>query len=250
MSAFVSGASRGIGLALVENLLRRTSTPVVAASRTAFASPGLSALKEGPHGDRLHLVSMDVADEASIKAAAAAAAEATGGGRIGLLVHGAALMHPSGRGENSVSRLDQGAFAEVLATNVIGPALLTKSLYPQLKSKTGEVASKIVAIGAGVGSIGTNQAGGWYSYRVSKTALNALMMNMAIEGRRSNILAYTLYPEMVDTAFAKPYLKGNPYPQLRSADETAERMMELVEDFTQEDTGRFVNIWSKEDIPW
>ena len=28
------------------------------------------------------------------------------------------------------------------------------------------------------------QAGGWYSYRVSKTALNALMMNLAIEGRQ------------------------------------------------------------------
>merc|ERR1711918_31175 len=110
--------------------------------------------------------------------------------------------------------------------------------------------SKIVAVGAGVGSVATNAAGGWYSYRVSKTALNALMKNLAIEGARNGILATTLYPEMVDTEFSVPYQKNNPYPTLRTPEETAARMMELVGALGPEDTGRFVNIWSGEDIPW
>ncbi|CAK0853330.1 unnamed protein product [Prorocentrum cordatum] len=155
---------------------------------------------------------MDVTDAPSVAEAARVAAVATP--QLELLVHSAAIMHPSGRGENTVARLEQAAMVEVLSTNVVGPAILTKSLWQLLRSgKTADAPAKVVAVGAGVGSVGTNQAGGWYSYRLSKTALNALMKNLAIEGKRANVAALTLYPQMVDTAFAKPYLKGNPYPQ-------------------------------------
>lgn len=246
--AFVSGASRGIGLALVESLLKRTSAPVVAAGRTALESPGLQALR-AEYGDRLLPLSMDVADTASIAVGIEAVGEALGS-RLDLLVHSAAMMHPNGRGENSITRLEQAAFSQVLHTNVLGPAMLTKALYPRLRATPDEAPGKVVAIGAGVGSVGTNKAGGWYSYRVSKTALNALMKNISIEGRKNKVLAFTLYPEMVDTALAKPYLKGNPYPQLRTPEETAEKMMDLIDGFGIEDTGRFVNIWSGKDIPW
>jgi len=55
---------------------------------------------------------------------------------------------------------------------------------------------------------------------------------------------------MVDTAFAKPYLKGNPYAELRTPEEVAARMMEIIADSSIKDSGRFINIWSREDIPW
>eukprot|EP00439_Symbiodinium_sp_Y106_P011720 s3462_g1.t2 len=211
MSAFVSGASRGIGLALVEGLLRGTSLNVVASGRKAMASPGLQALK-AEHSSRLLPLDMDLTNEESIKAAAAASDEFTGGG-LGLLIHSAGIMHPNGRGENSVTRLDQASFTAVLATNVMGPALLTKALYPKLRAAGKEEPSKVVALGAGVGSVGTNQA---------------FMKNLAIEGCRHNVVALTLYPQMVDTDLAKPYLKGNPYSELRTPKETADRMLELL----------------------
>jgi NAD(P)-dependent dehydrogenase (short-subunit alcohol dehydrogenase family) len=192
---------------------------------------------------------MDVRDPASIAEAAKAATAAAPA--LDILVHNGAMMHPSGRGENSVSRLEMAAMQDVLNTNVIGPAILTRALWSQLKSgKSAEQPGKVIAVGAGVGSVGTNKAGGWYSYRLSKTALNALMMNLAIEGKRANVMALTLYPQMVDTVFAKPYLKGNPYPELRTPDEVAVRMMEFIEGHSMADSGRFLNIWSKEDIPW
>jgi NAD(P)-dependent dehydrogenase (short-subunit alcohol dehydrogenase family) len=245
-SAFVTGASRGIGLAMVGKLLSRGGVhSVVAAARTASRSPGLAALR-AQHGERLIVVDMDVTDAVSIDAAAGLCE-----GPCGLLVHGAAMMHPSGKGENTIRRIELEEFSTVMATNVIGPALLTKALYPRLREASKVGVAKVVAIGAGVGSVGTNAAGGWYSYRVSKTALNALMKNLAIEGARYNILTATLYPEMVDTDFAQPYVKNNPYPQLRTPDETAARMLELADELTDvESSGRFVNIWSKADIPW
>ena len=161
------------------------------------------------------------------------------------------MMHPSGRGENTVRRLEACDMATVFHTNVIGPAMVTKALYPSLQRASKTTGSaKIVAVGAGVGSISTNAAGGWYSYRLSKTALNALIKNLAIEGARSNVLAYSLYPQMVDTAFAQPYLKGNPYPELRTPHETAERLLQLADELGPADSGRFINIWSREDIPY
>jgi len=65
-----------------------------------------------------------------------------------------------------------------------------------------------------------------------------------------SVAAYTLYPEMVETAFSAPYQKNNPYAVMRKPDEVAERMLEMVEGCGPEDSGRFVNIWSGEDILW
>ncbi|KAJ1450609.1 hypothetical protein M885DRAFT_531918 [Pelagophyceae sp. CCMP2097] len=244
--AFISGASRGVGLALVDRLLRTTALTVYAGSRSAPDSNALRALRD-VYGPRLRPVSLDVTDAKSIAAAAAEMVEP-----CKLLVHVAAIMHPSGRGENTVRRLDQADMQTVLNTNVVGPALLTGALYERLREaqpKLGEPA-KVVAVGAGVGSVSTNAAGGWYSYRISKTALNALVKNLAVEGARHFVLAYSLYPEMVDTEFAKPYVKGNPYPTLRTPNEVAERMLDLTGSLGATDSGRFINIWSKEDIPY
>ena len=251
-TAFVTGASRGIGLSVARQLLERFPVlKVAAASRTADVSPALAALAaEFPN--RLLPTALDMTNEASITTAAAAV--------LGkdepcpLLFHGAAMMHPSGKGENSVARLKAAGMGTVMATNVVGPALLTGALRPALrragKGQTGTAQAKVVAVGAGVGSVGTNAAGGWYSYRLSKTALNALVKNLAIEGFRYNIVTSCLYPEMVDTAFAAPYVKNNPYPMLRTPDETAGRMLDLIVNLDSSRSGSFVNIWSNEDIPF
>ena len=252
MAAFVTGASRGIGLSLVQQLLRRFPTlKVAAASRSAATSPELAALA-AEHPGRLLPTEIDMADEASITAAAAAAVGK--GESCPLLFHGAAMMHPSGKGENSVGRLAAADMGAVMATNVVGPALLTGALWPALrragKGTSGAAQAKVVAVGAGVGSVGTNAAGGWYSYRLSKTALNALVKNLAIEGFRYNIVTSCMYPEMVDTAFAAPYVKNNPYDVLRSPDEAAQRMLDLIVGLDGSRSGSFVNIWSNEDIPF
>eukprot|EP01047_Picozoa_sp_COSAG01_P020031 COSAG01_NODE_1132_length_11565_cov_84.210412_5_plen_95_part_00 len=56
--------------------------------------------------------------------------------------------------------------------------------------------------------------------------------------------AVSMYPEMVDTQFAAPYVRGNPYPTLRTPDEVAERMLTLVSGMDAGDSGRFINIVS------
>lgn len=231
--ALVTGASRGIGHALCRHLAGR-GVVVAGAARSAL-----------PAGTADIPICMDVTSEESI----AAAAEAFGkhSDRLDLLVNNAGIMHPSGRGENAVSRLKQEDMMRVISTNTVGPALVVKHFLPFLKKGKN---AKVINVGAGVGSISGNAAGGWYSYRIAKTALNQLTKNLAIELKRSGISAACLYPRMVETDLSVPYRKGNPYGVLRSPEETAERMFECIEKVEIEPLGQFIDIWTGEQIPW
>lgn len=62
----ISGASRGLGLGLVERVLELEGTRVFAAARNPGKSEELQTLaKDSP--DRLTLLTLDTSDEASIK---------------------------------------------------------------------------------------------------------------------------------------------------------------------------------------
>ena len=62
----ISGASRGLGLGLVERVLELQDTRVIAAARSPGKSEELQTLaKDSP--DRLTLLTLDTSDESSIK---------------------------------------------------------------------------------------------------------------------------------------------------------------------------------------
>lgn len=229
----VTGASRGIGAALCRNLSAK-GVVVAGAARSPL-----------PDGTAAIPLTMDITSEESIAAAAAAFGKHSD--RLDLLVNNAGLMHPSGRGENSVSRLKQDDMVQILLTNLVGPALVVKHFLPFLKKGTN---SKVINVGAGVGSISGNAGGGWYSYRIAKTGLNQLTKNLAIELKRSGMMSACLYPQMVETDFSVPYRKGNPYGVLRTPDEVAERMIPIIEKLEMEPLGQFIDIWTGEQIPW
>ena len=63
---FVTGASRGLGLGLVNRVLELDATRVVAAARHPDQSEELQKLCK-KHPDRLWTVAVDTADERSIK---------------------------------------------------------------------------------------------------------------------------------------------------------------------------------------
>lgn len=83
--------SRGIGLELVKQLLADPSNFVVATCRTPDKATALHALKEGAKGT-LHVVALDVADEASIRNSRAAVEEALGGRGLDYLYNNAAIV--------------------------------------------------------------------------------------------------------------------------------------------------------------
>jgi len=150
-----------------------------------------------------------------------------------------------------------------MATNAIGPLLVTKSVVPllqkggaafcppQCQKDKKDFRGVVVNVSARVGSIGDNALGGWYSYRMSKTALNMATRNLSIElGRGSKKVAcMALHPGTVDTELSRPYHKNVPEGKLFSVPYSVDSMMNVVENINIADSGKYM-AWDGTDIPY
>ena len=105
--------------------------------------------------------------------------------------------------------------------------------------------------GEGKKFVGDNRLGGWHSYRASKTALNQLTKNCAIEFARKKhpVTFLLLHPGTVETDLSAPFRRNVPEGKLFKAEFSAERLLGIVGDKTQADTGKFF-AWDGEEIEW
>jgi len=106
--------------------------------------------------------------------------------------------------EKSLKDLSMDKFQHIFAHNTFGPAMVMKYFTPKLKRDSKSV---MAFLSARVGSIEDNHIGGWYAYRASKSALNMVIRNAAIEIARTNKNASIvgLHPGTVDTSLSKPF---------------------------------------------
>lgn len=148
------------------------------------------------------------------------------------------------RPEKALSELDAEEMAQVLAVNCLGPALVLKHVK-RLMSRQGPAV--MAALSARVGSIGDNRAGGWYSYRASKAALNQLVHTAAIELTRTHpqAVCVALHPGTVETAFTQ----GFPNAPKVSARQAAQNLIDVAEGLSPKQTGGFYD-WQGESVAW
>jgi len=178
-TTLVTGANRGIGLALCRQLAER-GDHVVAVCRSS--SPELDALG-------VEVISgVDVDDPATVAALPAR----IGDRRIDLLINNAGV----GRW-NSDNLLEPGTIEEMLLqyrVNAIGPVLVTQALLPLLAddARVGIVTSRM-------GSVADNTSGGSFGYRMSKAAVNIAGKSLAIDLRERGIAVALLHPGYVRT---------------------------------------------------
>jgi NAD(P)-dependent dehydrogenase (short-subunit alcohol dehydrogenase family) len=195
--ALVIGASGGIGGALVTALRAAARYEVVALSRPAI----------------------DVTDESSIAAAAAAI-----GAPLHLIINTVGALHIDGHApEKRLADLQPERLAAMFALNAIGPALVMKHFAPLLARDTRCV---MATLSARVGSIGDNGLGGWYGYRASKAALNQFVRTAAIEIARTRpqALVLCLHPGTVKTNLSTPITQRGVEPAIAAA-----QLLEVME---------------------
>jgi NAD(P)-dependent dehydrogenase (short-subunit alcohol dehydrogenase family) len=232
----VFGASGGIGGALVAQLAADPSVARIhAASRRAIAYSDSKIIP----------LSFDLSDESTIADAAA-----TVGAPLDLVCVATGMLHRDGgpAPEKSLRAIDAEAIAELFRVNTIGPALIAKHFAPLLPRDRRSV---FAALSARVGSIADNRLGGWHSYRASKAALNMLMVNLAIELRRTHpqAIVASLHPGTVDTALSAPFQRGVVPEKLFSSEDSARYLLGVLNRLTPEDSGGLF-AWDGARIPY
>ncbi|GAQ84975.1 NAD(P)-binding Rossmann-fold superfamily protein [Klebsormidium nitens] len=253
--SLIQGASRGLGLEFVRQLLEtRPDESVVATCRNPSGAEQLQELARA-HSDRLTVLPLDVTAEGSIQEAAKSVKASHG--RVDLLVNTAAILHVQGKvqPETALARVTPEAMLLSYQVNAMGPILVAKHFHQLLKAGGGKGTRRPAAVlanmSARVGSIGDNQIGGWHSYRASKTALNQLSKNLAIEftRRKDPIIVVMLHPGTVDTDLSKPFQRGVPEGKLFSKERAVRQLLDIIDTRQLEDSGHFF-AWDKQEIPW
>ncbi|KAL1940819.1 hypothetical protein VTO73DRAFT_7860 [Trametes versicolor] len=230
----ITGASRGIGLELVRQLLENPKNLVIAACRTPEKATALNGLKNSAKGS-LHVIRLEVTDFDSVRAVPKAIAPILGESGLDYLVNNAGILIA-----DTPLTIDPEVLLQTLRTNTVAPALLSQVCMPALdKGKE----KKILNISSTLGSIASADefgAGTTASYSMSKAALNMFTYKQKLE--RPDIIAITLCPGWVKTDL------GGENAPVEQKDSIA-GIIKVITSATARDSGKYLR-YNGEAIPW
>jgi len=167
--------------------------------------------------------------------------------KLHIVVNCVGVLHGNGfQPEKTIRGIDADQVVETFKINTLGTMLLAQSLAKRLKH---EEQAKFVAISARVGSIEDNRAGGWYSYRCTKAALNMVVKSLSIEWRLSNprCSVAVLHPGTVQSKLSEPFTSRS--KNIFTPEESATSLARIIESLNPGDTGKFW-AWDGSEIPW
>ncbi len=193
-TVLVTGANRGIGAAVVRELLKAGVAKVYAAARKPSSLPDF--------GDaRVHSLALDITDEASVKAAAAVAAD------VDVLVNNA--------GTATFSDLIESPLETVLAdvnTNYFGTLNVVRAFVPVLARRGAGTIANVSSV------VGLTSAPFLAGYSASKAAVHSLTQSLRATLRDKGITVLGIYPGPIDTDMARdlPLDKATPQSAAQS----------------------------------
>jgi len=252
----IIGGTGGIGQAMVQQLIQKTTANQTDSQshqshRTqVFATyhrnePNIEA-------ENLHWLPMNVSDEDSIRKAADAIKHTIG--HVDWVINCVGLLHTeTAQPEKALRQMETEFFLQNMQINALASLLIAKHIKPLLAKATRSANHPAVfaTVSARVGSITDNQLGGWYSYRMSKAALNMGMKNLSIEWGRSlkDVCVVVMQPGTVNTQLSAPFQGNVAEGHLFSPAYSAECLLEVLSGMTAAQSGSFVD-WAGESIPW
>jgi NAD(P)-dependent dehydrogenase (short-subunit alcohol dehydrogenase family) len=186
-NAVVTGAARGIGLAIAERLAQAGAVVIMAdIDRKAVSG---EALRLGGRGHTALPAEVDIASQDSVRELAAMVGRRMGTQHI--LVNNAAILDTTGIDALTLDRFDQ-----VLRVNLTGAVACTKALLPFMTAGWG----RILNIGSIMGERGQPDA---IPYSTAKGGITAFTRALAADLGKRGITVNAIAPGFIDTAMAQ-----------------------------------------------
>ena len=226
--AFVTGSTRGIGLAIAKALHAAGAKVAITGRDAARAQEAAASLGAGTIG-----IALEISDAAQVTEAIAAAEQALG--PIDILVNNAGLTR-----DNILLRLSEADWDAVLDANLKGAFLTMRAVTKgMMKRRSG----RIINITSIVGIIGNK---GQANYAASKAGLIGLTKSAAKEYASRGILINCIAPGFIDTDMTaalpedarKVLLEQIALGRLGSPDDIANTVLYLASDLAGYVTGQ------------
>ena len=237
-TVLITGANRGLGLAMAERYLARPEHAVIACCRAPEKAAALQALAQ-QHGG-LRILPLDVTDGASVAALAGRLA----GLPIDILISNAGIYGKSvpattGFADQRFGVSDWEAdWIMPFRVNAMGPMRLAEALVDNVAASQ---LKKFAVITSMVASI-TNAMGHMFGYSASKAAANMTARNLSLALKDRGIIVNPIHP-----GYAKTDMGGDG-AHIEVADAVAGTMAR-IDDMTLETSGAFLSFDGKA-LPW
>jgi NAD(P)-dependent dehydrogenase (short-subunit alcohol dehydrogenase family) len=235
---------------------------VVACCRSPESASGLNdyiSSLDSNKASRVRLVQLDLEDQSSVERAGAELKDSYS--RVDILLNVAGILgdaQTTPGPERSIGKIDRDWLEKTMAINLVGPVMFSKELVPLMaqRKRRGEndaserrPNSVIANLSARVGSISDNGLGGWYSYRMSKTALNQATRTMSHELKRQSTWTIALHPGTTDTGLSKPFQRNVQEGRLFPVDFTVTQLLNIIDSMEEENSGGLYD-WAGKTIPF
>lgn len=175
--ALVTGANRGLGARLIEQLLAEGAAKVYATARVPE-----SIAAEIAADPRVHTLALDITEPASITAAAAAA------GDVNLLINNAGVLAFGGVLDGDLDDFDRD-----LRTNYFGTLRVTREFVPVLERNSPAAVANVLTL------IALAPVAPMAGYSASKAAAHSMTQALRAELRDRGIDVLGAYPGGIDT---------------------------------------------------
>ena len=230
---FITGASRGIGLAIALRAARDGANIVIAA-KSAVPNPKLpgtihtAAAEIEAAGGKALALQVDIREEAEVVAAAASAAERFGG--IDIVVNNASAIWLAGTADTPMKRYDL-----MHQVNSRGTFLVTRSCLPYLKQANNPHVLML--------SPPPNLDPKWFAphtaYTIAKYGMSLCVLGMSAEFAGLGIAVNALWPRTVIATAAIGMSEGVRVEHCRKPDIVADAAHAILTRPAREYTGHF-----------
>lgn len=236
-SVLITGCNRGIGLGLVQQLIKSKTPPehIISTCRNIEKATSLRELSE--QNRNVHILEVDVNNFDSYTKFVDEVEKIVKDDGLNVLINNAGVSPKFTR--VGLVKVDQ--MMDTLKTNTIAPLMLTKALLPLLKKASGKNSSSplgasraaVINISSILGSIQENDVGGYYPYRCSKTALNMITKSLSIDLSADKIMVVSIHPGWVKTDL------GGPNAPL-DVETSVSGILNTIQSLTENNNGGFI----------